>query len=127
MSKTIEQVKDEEFKKVMAKLEKQCTSPAVISDLDRLYTAADGFNKAKILWPFIKEERKIKEKEHKSINKIYNLVQSKIKKAKTPIEELEELEELEEPTKGGSKGKSRKYRKKILFKKRRTLRRRRKF
>ena len=49
MSKTIEEVKDEEFKKVMAKLEKQCTSPAVISDLDRLYRAADGFNKAKIL------------------------------------------------------------------------------
>ena len=120
MSKTIEEVKDEEFKKVMAKLEQQCTSPAVISDLDRLYRAADGFNKAKILWPFIKEERKIKEKEHKSINKIYNLVQSKIKKAKTP------KEELEEPTKGGSKGKSRKYRKKILFKKRRTRRHRRK-
>ena len=35
----------------------------------------------------IKEERKNNEKEHKSINKIYNLVQSKIKKAKTPIEE----------------------------------------
>ena len=74
----------------------------------------EGINK-------IKEERKNNEKEHKSINQIYNLVQNKIKKAKTPIEELEE------PTKGGSKGKSRKYRKKILFKKRRTRRRRRKF
>ena len=73
----------------------------------------EGINK-------IKEERKNNEKERKSINQIYNLVQNKIKKAKTPIEE-------EEPTKGGSKGKSRKYRKKILFKKRRTRRRRRKF
>ena len=69
----------------------------------------------------IKEERKIQKEEHKSINKIYDLVQSKIKKAKTP------KEMIEEPTKGGSKGKSRKYRKKILFKKRRTRRRRRKF
>ena len=114
MSKTIDEVKNEEFKKVMEKLEKQCTSSSVISDLDRLYTAADGFNKAKKIWPFIKEERNNKEKEHKLINKIYNLVQSKIKYAKKTIE-------------GGSIGKSRKYRNKIVFKKRRTRRRRRKF
>lgn len=114
MSETIEEVKNEEFKKVMAKLEKQCTSPAVISDLDRLYRAADGFNKAKLLWPFIKEERKSKKEEHKLIDKIHGLVETKISEAALPI-------------KGGSIGKSRKYRNKIVFKKRRTRRRRRKF
>ena len=59
---------------------------------------------------------KIKE-EHKLIDEIHDLVKTKQQAAKDP----------EDPTKGGSKGKSRKYRKKILFKKRRTRRRRRKF
>ena len=62
----------------------------------------------------IKEEGKIKKEEHKLIDEIHGLVIKKQDEAKTPI-------------KGGSIGKSRKYRKKILFKKRRTRRRRRKF
>lgn len=56
---------------------------------------------------------KIKE-EHKLIDEIHGLVETKIAKAKETIE-------------GGSIGKSRKYRNKIVFKKRRTRRRRRKF
>jgi hypothetical protein len=56
---------------------------------------------------------KIKE-EHKLIDEIHGLVETKISEAALPI-------------KGGSIGKSRKYRNKIVFKKRRTRRRRRKF
>ena len=56
---------------------------------------------------------KIKE-EHKLIDEIHDLVQRKISEVALPI-------------KGGSIGKSRKYRNKIVFKKRRTRRRRRKF
>lgn len=56
---------------------------------------------------------KIKE-EHKLIDEIHDLVIKKQDEAKETIE-------------GGSIGKSRKYRNKIVFKKRRTRRRRRKF
>jgi hypothetical protein len=62
----------------------------------------------------IKEERKIIKEEHKLIDEIHDLVKAKISEAAPLI-------------KGGSIGKSRKYRNKIVFKKRRTRRRRRKF
>ena len=65
----------------------------------------------------IKEERKIQKEEHKLIGEIHDLVIKKQQEAK---------EMIEKSTKGGSKGKIRKYRKKILFKKRRTRRHRRK-
>lgn len=100
MNKTIEEVKNEELTKMMAKLEKQCTSPSVISDLDRLYRAAEGFTMSKIL----------SSEYETAIDRIFERIPKNLQ-GKT----------------GGHGRKSKNRRNKIVFKKRRTRRRRRKF